>query len=593
MSQTVQELEAQLETTKNPIEKVDQLNTFIRSFSDIDPQKSLELSQTAYELAQKPPPYINGIYESLISLAICHMRLGQVEKALSQAMQAYAMTMAQKSVQPTAVLFALLGSLFQDLGEYKEALNYFLQALDLAEENNDHKEKINILNNLGIIYHHLNDYEQELAYYEKALKIYREVGETKMTAVLLNNMAMSHQARGELDTAVTKAKQSLKLAQQNKLPMLEANVLCTLGELYLDQNKLTEALNHLEESAQLASQLGFRWVEGYSVRKIGETLHKEGELEAALTFLQRALRLAEEVQTQSELSKCHQDLAQTYKLLGNHTKALFHFEKFHELDKKLYTEQADRNLRQLQILHETKSVQQEAQLYKQKTEELDAYARTVAHDLKQPIAAIVGYADLLPEFLPDLEPDSFPYRAFTKMGESAEQAAQIIDALLLLATVNKADVKFKLIDMDTAVNNVLSRLQDMIERYQGRLVLPEKWESALGHRPWIEEVWMNYISNALKYGGEAPTITLSCELCPDNMVRFWVKDDGPGIPHVASNQLFKEFSRLHNSDRKKSHGLGLAIVQRIIEKLGGTVGFKSEPGQGSQFFFTLPRPHNT
>jgi two-component system sensor histidine kinase/response regulator len=120
----------------------------------------------------------------------------------------------------------------------------------------------------------------------------------------------------------------------------------------------------------------------------------------------------------------------------------------------------------------------------------------------------------------------------------------------------------------------------------------------VGHGPWIEEVWANYISNALKYGGSPPRIELGADPPPPSppsggtegearMVRFWVRDNGPGLTPEEQARLFTPFTRLEQV-RAKGHGLGLSIVRRIVEKLGGQVGVESEVGQSSTFSFTLP-----
>ena len=591
MLETAEQIEEQLELTNNTVEKIDLLNDYVRLLVDRDPQKGLAYSQQAYELAQLPPPYTQGIYHSLLNLAASNWRLGNIDSAMQQAMQAYSMAETQNSVKMTSYVSSLLGALFKDLGEYKDALNFYLQALaQIGEEPS--LEKASIVSNLGIVYHFLGDFHQELAQYDKALEICRQVKREDLTASLFNNIAMSYQALGDLDTDVAKAQQSLQVAQAHNLTMVEANTLCTLGELHLDKGDISQARRYLEESAELASSLGFRYVETYSIRKIGEVLTHQGKYEDALPFLQRAANLASQLQHRVELAACHQALAQSYKTLGDPAKALEHFEKFYELDKKVYQEQADRHIHQLQIVYQTKSVQQEAKIYKQKTAELDAYARSVAHDLKQPIAVILGYSELLLEMLAaEKLPDALPTNILAKMANSADVASQIIDALLLLATIDKTEVNLKPIAMETVVNNVLSRLQPLIQEKQVSIILPESWETAVGYHPWIEEIWANYLSNGIKYGGDKPELRLSCEPYTTNMIRFWVKDNGPGIAPDIQPQLFKEMSRPRSN--KTGHGFGLAIVQRIVEKLGGTVGYKSEPNQGSQFYFTLPRSIQT
>jgi two-component system, sensor histidine kinase and response regulator len=103
----------------------------------------------------------------------------------------------------------------------------------------------------------------------------------------------------------------------------------------------------------------------------------------------------------------------------------------------------------------------------------------------------------------------------------------------------------------------------------------------------VAEVWANYLSNAIKYGGDPPRAELGADLPADGRVRFWVRDNGPGLSPEDQARLFAPFERLHQV-RAQGHGLGLSIVRRIVEKLGGEVGVESAVGQGSTFWFTLP-----
>jgi len=140
--------------------------------------------------------------------------------------------------------------------------------------------------------------------------------------------------------------------------------------------------------------------------------------------------------------------------------------------------------------------------------------------------------------------------------------------------------------MGAIVSEAQSRLAYMIEQYQAEIITPTDWPTAQGYASWVEEVWINYLSNAIKYGGECPQIELGATVQNDDTVRFWIKDNGPGLTAEEQKELFIPFTRL-NQIRTEGHGLGLSIVERIVEKLGGTVGVESTAGQGSTFFFTL------
>ena len=120
------------------------------------------------------------------------------------------------------------------------------------------------------------------------------------------------------------------------------------------------------------------------------------------------------------------------------------------------------------------------------------------------------------------------------------------------------------------------------------ILVTDSWPAALGHGPWIEEVWVNYISNGIKYGGDPPRLQLGVTPDSSGYIIFWIRDNGPGLTPEEQAQLFEPFTQLSRV-RATGHGLGLSIVRRIVEKLGGRVGVKSEVGRGSIFFFSLPQ----
>ncbi len=228
--------------------------------------------------------------------------------------------------------------------------------------------------------------------------------------------------------------------------------------------------------------------------------------------------------------------------------------------------------------------QQTAEL-QTRNEELDTFAHTVAHDLKNPVGLIMGYAEVLAQDYAAMS-DEQRERFLQTVARNGRKMKSIIEELLLLAQVRKMQVEREPLDMAVIVFEAQQRMADMIKECQAEIVLPAEWPIALGYAPWVEEVWVNYFSNAIKYGGLPPRLELGAAAESGGMVRFWVHDNGPGLAPEAEAQLFVPFTRL-DQIRVKGHGLGLSIVRRIVEKLGGQVGEESQPGQGSTFFFTL------
>jgi PAS domain S-box-containing protein len=219
--------------------------------------------------------------------------------------------------------------------------------------------------------------------------------------------------------------------------------------------------------------------------------------------------------------------------------------------------------------------------------ELDAFAHTVAHDLKNPLTVLLGYSGLLENGF-DRIPADRRQEMLHSIGRTSEKMTSIVNELLLLASVRKReDIALGPLDMSYVVREARERLSQMIAEWQAEVVMPDQWPAAMGYSPWVEEVWANYISNAIKYGGKPPRIELGAGPQPNGTVRFWVRDNGHGLSIEDQRRLFGEFSRL-SEGQVEGHGLGLSIVRRIVTKLGGEVGVESQIGQGSMFYFTLP-----
>lgn len=223
---------------------------------------------------------------------------------------------------------------------------------------------------------------------------------------------------------------------------------------------------------------------------------------------------------------------------------------------------------------------------KKAIEELDAYARTVAHNLKNPMNAIRGFSELLKTENLNVE-DRNNYLNYLE--ESAEKMHSIIDGLLLLSRIrNKGEIDIVNLDMSEIINNVFHRIEGIREKYQGDIKFPSHWPVVKGYPIWVEEIWMNYLTNALRYGGTPPQIQIGAD-DGHGYARFWVRDNGEGISKEDQKILFNEFTQLNRQKMSKGYGLGLSIVQRIANKLNGTIGVESEPGEGSLFYFTLPK----
>jgi signal transduction histidine kinase len=241
-----------------------------------------------------------------------------------------------------------------------------------------------------------------------------------------------------------------------------------------------------------------------------------------------------------------------------------------------------------------------------RNDELAAFAHTVAHDLRGPLCAIVGFAQVLQADRGAFSEDE-RLEYLGAVAQSGRKMSDILDGLLALGGALHTEVVLEPFDMAAVVAEALERQAYMTDYSRAVVTVPESWPIALGHGPWVEEVWVNLLSNAIKYGGQPPRIELGSETVTNvlhhqlvdgpssttdrcTMIRFWIRDNGPGLTTEEQTLLFMPFSRVDDG-RGSGDGLGLSIVRRIVERLGGEVGVESQVGEGSLFYFTLPALH--
>jgi two-component system sensor histidine kinase/response regulator len=243
-------------------------------------------------------------------------------------------------------------------------------------------------------------------------------------------------------------------------------------------------------------------------------------------------------------------------------------------------------------------------------EELDGVARALSQDLRGALGLIISFVQVLKEYHAALTGEEL-HRYLGMIAQKGHKAINVIDELLEERTERPPDSEIEIGPLDTAraVAGALEILTYMVEEHRAQIILPPAgaWPVALGYGPWIEEVWFNYLSNAIQYGGRPPRVELGFDVSPprpelgtkaqpngateqaDSIVRFWIRDNGDGLTPEEQERLFTPFVR-REEDLSKGYGLGLVVVRRIVERLGGQVGVESEgvPGRGSLFFFTLP-----
>ena len=220
--------------------------------------------------------------------------------------------------------------------------------------------------------------------------------------------------------------------------------------------------------------------------------------------------------------------------------------------------------------------------------ELERFAYVASHDLQEPLRMVSSYTQLLSRrYKGKLDSNADEFIAYAVDG--ANRMQKLINDLLALSRVGTQARPSEPVDTGAVLRRVLSDMQGTIEAAGATVESPEQMPTVLADGTQIGQLFQNLIGNGLKFkGAEPPKVEIGTEQVDENLWRFSFKDNGIGIEPQYFERIFVIFQRLHGKENYPGTGIGLAICKKIVERHGGTLWVKSQPGQGATFLFTLP-----
>ncbi len=220
--------------------------------------------------------------------------------------------------------------------------------------------------------------------------------------------------------------------------------------------------------------------------------------------------------------------------------------------------------------------------------QLETFSYSIAHDLRSPLRSMRNFAQLLEEdYGPTLDDTARDY--LRRITRAAGRMDALITDVLAYSRATRSDAPLADVDLDRLVAGIIEGDPQFQER-AGAIEIVRPLPAVSGNPALLTQVISNLMGNALKFvaAGREPRVTVRAEPHGDR-VRVWVEDQGIGIPAAQRDKVFQLFQRLHTPNEYPGTGLGLATAKIAVERMGGKIGFESEPGAGTRFWFELGR----
>jgi signal transduction histidine kinase len=243
----------------------------------------------------------------------------------------------------------------------------------------------------------------------------------------------------------------------------------------------------------------------------------------------------------------------------------------------------------VELYRKNRTLQKLLDQMKEKTKQLESFCYTVAHDLRAPLRAMSGFADVLREEYGKVL-DEGGRDCLERIQKSSSRLDRLIQDLLGYCRIDQRHLAAEEVDLELVMRTALKHLDPEIKSKGAEVSVKYPLPKVRSDKAALEDVFLHLISNALKFArtGITPKVDIYSEH-KGGQLRVWVEDNGIGISPDHQQRIFGMFEKLDPSTKYPGTGVGLAIVSKAIERLGGSSGVESQPNVGSRFWIQLPR----
>ncbi|MBZ0291196.1 MAG: tetratricopeptide repeat protein [Anaerolineae bacterium] len=595
-------------------EKIDATNELAWVLKSNDVKQARTLLEEALQLSTtgefKESPYHEGFIRNLIGLGYIHRITGDLNEAMNYLTEARQLSEATGLLQ--SMVFVNLGSVFSLLGDLLQSLQAYEKGLAAARQIADSHYAAEALIGIANVHAMHTDFSEAIEYVKQSLELSKETQNLRGQLHALNNLAAIYQLAGDYENAQITIEEALSLIDNGHFVFEKIFVISTAGEIQFSLGNYQQALANFQRALSLSESTSILEPKPGILVNISKVYKDQEEIELEIEVLHQAIKVSEALQHFDAQHVCHQRLAVIYESQGDFETALEHHKQFHVIKEKLFNEAADQKLRSLQVLYETETHKQQAEIARLKNIELaqakeavetanrvkSIFLANMSHELRTPLNAILGIVQLM-QYDSSLSPtNNENLRIIVRSGE---HLLDLINDVLDLSKIeaDKMSVYLSLFDC----YQLFDELEAMFSLRVQQKHLVFNIHCAPNVPQWIKaderklrQVLLNLVGNAVKFTNDGH-IDLRINYANDRLY-FEVGDTGRGIAQEEVKRLFTPF---HQSPRQEAieegTGLGLAISQAYVRLMGdGSIAVTSELNRGSRFRFDIPievgLPHN-
>lgn len=580
-------------------EKIDEL---IEKAIGYNAKHSLNIFQSIYEQS-KLLNYPKGIAHSAIGIANYYDKSEIADKVIEYCTIALNVFAAIGDKSGEARCCNLIAKSYSTFGDYPKQAEYLFKGLELSIAAKNLPLQQKFYNNICNYYmNYPKDYDKSMEYMYASLEIAESIKDHSGIVTSYLNIGLIFSYKKDYE----KALEYLRLSEEANEKyvndeMLRCYCVLYLGYVYSEQKKNELALKCFLECLDISKTNSYGILFAESASLAGQTYTAMGRFEKAIKIINEGITLCRENNYIRTLVNFYEQFKEIYVKIGDYEGAL----NYNELHRKTRIEHLsvinEKNLERIKLLDHLEQSQRESELLKEKNSELgkinellietdkekNDFLGVVVHDLKNPLTNVILIAGTLKKNFEKLTPEK-KSTSLERIYLSSERMLGIIENLLDINKIEAGDVVLNPVEINLKelFYEIISEFEISASQKNIKVVFNYNLKENFlkSDKIILKEILINLVSNALKYSYKDSEVEINVN-DKDGKIFMDIIDNGLGIKDEEKSKVFQKFAKISNKPTagENSTGLGLSIVKKLTELLGGNIEFESEYGKGSKF----------